>query len=188
MWINSADDFINPPELGIAEREAKRLKNGRFILIPISDQTHGHGTHTWAVVWQNYLAELLKEMQRLDVVLSNCKNDGDDDEPSDRQDDVQNAIDKTIYEDTRVLAITRYGRPLYNIAAKERLVKGLSPEDKAEPNAYHDTAMVIGQMAWSDIASDEQVVSSKISAMPPWGTGLAGIPARQPHLGVGFGY
>jgi homoserine O-acetyltransferase len=59
MWINSADDFINPPELGIAEREAKRLKNGRFVLIPISDQTHGHGTHTWAAVWQQYLAELL---------------------------------------------------------------------------------------------------------------------------------
>jgi len=61
MWVNSADDFINPPELGIAEREAKRLKNGRFILIPISDQTHGHGTHTWAAVWQNYLGELLKK-------------------------------------------------------------------------------------------------------------------------------
>jgi homoserine O-acetyltransferase len=61
MWVNSADDFINPPELGIAERETTRLKNGRFILIPISDQTHGHGTHTWAAVWQNYLAELLKE-------------------------------------------------------------------------------------------------------------------------------
>jgi homoserine O-acetyltransferase len=59
MWINSADDFINPPELGTAEREAKRLKNGRFVLIPISDQTHGHGTHTWAAVWQQYLAELL---------------------------------------------------------------------------------------------------------------------------------
>jgi homoserine O-acetyltransferase len=59
MWINSADDFINPPELGIAEREANRLKNGRFVLIPISDQTHGHGTHTWAAVWQQYLAELL---------------------------------------------------------------------------------------------------------------------------------
>jgi homoserine O-acetyltransferase/O-succinyltransferase len=59
MWINSADDFINPPELGIAEREAKRLKNGRFVLIPTSDQTHGHGTHTWAAVWQQYLAELL---------------------------------------------------------------------------------------------------------------------------------
>jgi homoserine O-acetyltransferase len=61
MWVNSADDFINPPELGIAERETTRLKNGRFILIPISEQTHGHGTHTWAAVWQNYLAELLKE-------------------------------------------------------------------------------------------------------------------------------
>ena len=63
-----------------------------------------------------------------------------------------------------------------------------TPEDKAESNVYHDTGLVIGQMAWSDIASDEQVVSSKIAAMPPWGTGLAGIPARQPHLGVGFGY
>ena len=59
MWVNSADDFINPPELAIAEREAKRLKNGRFVLIPISEQTHGHGTHTWAAVWQQYLAELL---------------------------------------------------------------------------------------------------------------------------------
>ena len=59
MWVNSADDFINPPELDIAEREASRLKNGRFVLIPISDQTHGHGTHTWAAVWQQYLAELL---------------------------------------------------------------------------------------------------------------------------------
>jgi homoserine O-acetyltransferase len=60
MYINSADDFINPPELGIAERESKRLKNGRFVLIPISEQTHGHGTHTWAVVWKQYLAELLE--------------------------------------------------------------------------------------------------------------------------------
>jgi homoserine O-acetyltransferase len=59
MWVNSADDFINPPELGIAEREAKRLRSGRFVLIPISDQTHGHGTHSWAAVWQQYLAELL---------------------------------------------------------------------------------------------------------------------------------
>jgi len=59
IWVNSADDFINPPELAVAEREAKRLKNGRFVLIPIGDQTHGHGTHTWAAVWQQYLAELL---------------------------------------------------------------------------------------------------------------------------------
>jgi homoserine O-acetyltransferase len=59
MWINSADDFINPPDLAIAEREVKRLKNSRFVLLPASDQTHGHGTHTWAAVWQQYLAQLL---------------------------------------------------------------------------------------------------------------------------------
>ena len=61
MFINSADDFINPPELGIADREIKRVKNARFILIPISDETRGHGTHTRAVVWKQYLAELLEK-------------------------------------------------------------------------------------------------------------------------------
>ncbi len=59
MYTNSADDFINPPELGNAEREIKKVKNARFILIPISDETRGHGTHTRAVVWKQYLAELL---------------------------------------------------------------------------------------------------------------------------------
>jgi len=63
MFVNSADDFINPPELGIAEREVKRVKKGRFVLIPISDQTHGHGTHTWAAVWHQYLKELLQASQ-----------------------------------------------------------------------------------------------------------------------------
>ena len=63
MFVNSADDFINPPELGIAEREIRRVKNGKFVLIPISDQTHGHGTHTWAAVWQPYLKELLDASQ-----------------------------------------------------------------------------------------------------------------------------
>lgn len=61
LLINSGDDFINPPELGIAEREIKRVKNGRFILLPASDQTHGHGTHTWAAVWQPHLAQLLAQ-------------------------------------------------------------------------------------------------------------------------------
>jgi homoserine O-acetyltransferase/O-succinyltransferase len=60
MWINSADDFINPPELGIAEQQSKRLKNGTFVLIATSEQTHGHGTHTWATVWQAYLKQLLQ--------------------------------------------------------------------------------------------------------------------------------
>ena len=63
MWINSADDFINPPELGIAEREIQKVKNGKFVLIPLSEQTHGHGTHTWAALWQQYLKELLDESQ-----------------------------------------------------------------------------------------------------------------------------
>jgi len=64
MWINSADDFINPPELGIAEQEIKRVKNGHFVLLPASDQTYGHGTHTHAAVWQQYLKELLETSQR----------------------------------------------------------------------------------------------------------------------------
>jgi len=59
MWINSADDFINPPELGIAEKQSKHLKNGTFVLLPISDTTHGHGTHTWAVNWRQYLTQIL---------------------------------------------------------------------------------------------------------------------------------
>ena len=62
-YINSGDDFINPPELGIAEREIKRVKNGRFVLIPASAETHGHGTHTWAALWQQYLKELLERSQ-----------------------------------------------------------------------------------------------------------------------------
>jgi homoserine O-acetyltransferase len=59
MYVNSADDFINPPELGIAEREIKRVGGARFVLIPVSDATHGHGTHTWAALWKEHLAELL---------------------------------------------------------------------------------------------------------------------------------
>jgi homoserine O-acetyltransferase/O-succinyltransferase len=61
MFVNSADDQINPPELGIAEREIKKVKNGRFVLLPITEQTRGHGTHTIAAVWKQYLAELLTE-------------------------------------------------------------------------------------------------------------------------------
>jgi homoserine O-acetyltransferase len=52
MFIDSADDFINPPELGIAEREIKKVKIGKFVLLSASDQTFGHGTHTHAAVWQ----------------------------------------------------------------------------------------------------------------------------------------
>ena len=59
LAINSADDFINPPELGIMEKLMPRVKRGTYVLIPISDQTRGHGTHTWPAVWQSYLKELL---------------------------------------------------------------------------------------------------------------------------------
>ena len=62
-WINSADDFINPPGLGIAEREAKRLPNGRFVLIPQTAETKGHGTHTWAKFWKGELVDLLKRSE-----------------------------------------------------------------------------------------------------------------------------
>ena len=60
LWINSADDYINPPELGIAEKMVKRMPNARFILLPISDATRGHGTHTAAAVWKDYLAEFMR--------------------------------------------------------------------------------------------------------------------------------
>jgi homoserine O-acetyltransferase len=59
LAINSADDFINPPELGIMEAQIKRVKRGQYVLIPISDQTRGHGTHTWAAVWEKHLATFL---------------------------------------------------------------------------------------------------------------------------------
>ena len=62
--VNSADDQINPPELGIAEREIKRVKNGKFILLPITDETRGHGSHTIAPLWQKYLAELLAASEK----------------------------------------------------------------------------------------------------------------------------
>jgi homoserine O-acetyltransferase len=61
--VNSADDQVNPPELGIGEREIKKVKRGRFILIPISDRTRGHGTHSLPAIWSDYLAELLKESE-----------------------------------------------------------------------------------------------------------------------------
>lgn len=63
MFVNSADDVINPPELGIAEEQIKKVKNGRFVLLPITDQTRGHGTHSLPAVWKQYLAELLAESQ-----------------------------------------------------------------------------------------------------------------------------
>ena len=59
--VNSADDLINPPELGILEREIRRVKRGQYVIVPLSPQTRGHGTHTIAAVWKQYLASLLQE-------------------------------------------------------------------------------------------------------------------------------
>ena len=58
--INFADDLINPPELGILEREIKRVQKGRAVVIPFSPQTRGHGSHTLAALWKRELAELLE--------------------------------------------------------------------------------------------------------------------------------
>jgi homoserine O-acetyltransferase/O-succinyltransferase len=61
LAINSADDLINPPEFGILEREIKRVPKGRAVLIPLSDKTRGHGSHTLAALWKDQLVNLLKE-------------------------------------------------------------------------------------------------------------------------------
>ncbi|HEV3393373.1 MAG TPA: alpha/beta fold hydrolase [Chthoniobacterales bacterium] len=63
LAINSADDLINPPELGILEREIKRVPHGRAIVIPMSEKTRGHGSHTIAALWKDQLSILLKESQ-----------------------------------------------------------------------------------------------------------------------------
>ena len=64
LAVNSADDLVNPPELGILEQEIKRVPRGRAIVIPYSTETHGHGSHTYAVLWKQYLAELLRSPER----------------------------------------------------------------------------------------------------------------------------
>jgi homoserine O-acetyltransferase len=61
--VNSADDQVNPPELKILDRDIQRVKKGKYVLIPISDQTRGHGTHSYPAIWGNYLEELLKRSQ-----------------------------------------------------------------------------------------------------------------------------
>jgi len=63
LAINFADDLINPPELGILEREIKRVPKGRAIVVPFSEKTRGHGTHTLAAVWKEHLVGLLKQSE-----------------------------------------------------------------------------------------------------------------------------
>jgi homoserine O-acetyltransferase len=61
LWINSADDFINPANYGITEMAIKRMPSAKFILIPASPETKGHGTHTWAKFWKDDLAKLMAQ-------------------------------------------------------------------------------------------------------------------------------
>jgi len=66
LWINSADDFINPPEVGekiINPRVLPKMPKTKFILIPISDSTRGHGTHTVAAVWKQYLIDFMAQTE-----------------------------------------------------------------------------------------------------------------------------
>ena len=60
LAINSADDQVNPPELGILEKEIKNVKKGKYILLPITDKTSGHGTHSNPKIWGHYLKQLLR--------------------------------------------------------------------------------------------------------------------------------
>jgi homoserine O-acetyltransferase len=60
LAVNSADDLINPPELGILEREIQRVPGGKAVLIPAGPETRGHGSHTVATLWKHHLEELLE--------------------------------------------------------------------------------------------------------------------------------
>ena len=62
LAINSADDVVNPPELGLMEKLIPRVKHARYVLIPTSDQTRGHGTHSMPAVWKGYLAQFLQQL------------------------------------------------------------------------------------------------------------------------------
>ena len=64
LTVNSADDLINPPELGVLQREVARVPRGRAVVLPFSEKTRGHGTHTVAALWKQYLVELLEASAR----------------------------------------------------------------------------------------------------------------------------
>src|SRR5205085_10392480 len=70
LQINSADDFVNPPELGLVERLIARAPNAKFVLIPTSDSTRGHGTHSRPSVWHDQLADFLRNLSSERVTVS----------------------------------------------------------------------------------------------------------------------
>ena len=63
LAINSADDLVNPPELGLMERLMPRVAKGKYILIPTSERTRGHGTHSQPAIWGDYLAAFVKSLK-----------------------------------------------------------------------------------------------------------------------------
>jgi homoserine O-acetyltransferase len=63
LAINSADDFVNPPELPMMESLIKQVRKGRFILLPITDRTRGHGTHSQPAIWGHELVKFLEELR-----------------------------------------------------------------------------------------------------------------------------
>jgi homoserine O-acetyltransferase/O-succinyltransferase len=63
LAINSADDVVNPPELGLMEKLMPRVKRGKYVLIPTSDQTRGHGTHSIPAIWGQSLADFLQGLK-----------------------------------------------------------------------------------------------------------------------------
>jgi homoserine O-acetyltransferase len=63
MWVNAADDFINP-SVGVDEPEAKRIKRGQLVILPASEQTRGHMSYRYPAIWSSYLEELLKESEK----------------------------------------------------------------------------------------------------------------------------
>jgi homoserine O-acetyltransferase len=64
LAINLADRLINSAELGMLEREIKRVPHGRAVVMPFSDKTRGHGSHTIASLWKDQLVQLLKETEK----------------------------------------------------------------------------------------------------------------------------
>jgi homoserine O-acetyltransferase len=64
LAINSADDLINPPELGLMEKLMPRVAHGKYVLLPITSETRGHGTHSWPVIWQGFLRDFLARIEK----------------------------------------------------------------------------------------------------------------------------
>jgi homoserine O-acetyltransferase len=62
LLINAAEDEANPPELGTVERAMRRVRDGRYVLIPAGEETHGHFTHFYAALWKTYLIEFMKSL------------------------------------------------------------------------------------------------------------------------------